>query len=140
MFHPLAYDETCRTYLARFSGTLTDQDQADFAKVAKALRQLHGPVAGLQDYRDVEMLAITTNQTVQRGYVPQIMVGQKRAVVADGVVFGMMRMFATYQEARGELPPVIVRTLAEAYDVLCIMPADFKPEPFIPPVFDHLVD
>ena len=129
MFHPLAYDERNRVYLARFSGTLTDQDQVEFAIVAKALRHQHGPVAGLQDYLGVETLAITTTQTISRGSAPPIMTGQKRAVVADGVIFGMFRMFATYQEAKGDLPPAVVRTLAEAYDVLGLIGRDFNPVP-----------
>jgi hypothetical protein len=93
MFHPLAYDERSRTYLARFSGALTEQDQVDFATAARECLLLHGPTAGLQDYREVTSCAITANQTVSRGRSRPIMTGQKRVVVADGLVFGMMRMF-----------------------------------------------
>jgi hypothetical protein len=125
MFHPFAYDDQCRTYLARFSGTLTDQDLVDFKVALRECRRLRGLTAGLQDFTQVESCALTTSETVSRGREPQIMTDQRTAVVAGGVVFGMLRLCSSYHDQT--LVPVIVRTLPEAYEVLGLAPCDFHP-------------
>jgi hypothetical protein len=125
MFHPIAYDDQCRTYLARFSGTLTDQDLVDFKVAVRECRRLHGLTAGLQDFTQVESCASTTSETVARGMEPQIMTDQRTAVVAGGAVFGMMRLCSSYHDQI--LVPAIVRTLSEAYELLGLATRDFHP-------------
>lgn len=126
MFHPFAYDEPSRTCLARFSGTLTEHDLIAYDVAARACLGLHGPIAALVDFSHVEAVEVTTAQIVARGMCPQIMTGQKRAIVANGVLFGMMRMFGAYQ-SRESLEPMIMRTLPEAYKALGLVARDFHP-------------
>jgi len=126
MFHPFAYDERHRTYLVHFSGTLTQQDMLAFDVAALECRDLHGPVDGLIDFSDVESVDVTTAQFVARATRPQIMVGQSRAIVANGLVFGFMRMFGVYQSRDG-VEPMIVRTLPEAYEALGLVVDEFRP-------------
>lgn len=126
MFHPFAYDEKHRTWLARFSGTLTEQDLVASDVATRECLARHGPAAGLLDFSCVDSMAVTVAETVSRGLRPQIMVGQKRAIVANGVVFGMMRIFGTYQ-SRDSLEPMVMHTLPEAYEALGLPAHDFQP-------------
>lgn len=126
MFHPIVYDEQSRTYLARFSGTLTDQDMAASDVAARKCLALHGPTAGLLDFSYVVSCALTSAQTAARGSQPEIMVGQKRAIVANAAVYGMMRMFHAYQP-QDSVAPMILRTLPEAYAALGLVERDFHP-------------
>jgi hypothetical protein len=126
MFFPFAVDKQSKTYLARFSDTLTLADFAAFDFAALAFRASHGPTAGLMDFSRVGEVRITSEQIVSRGMVPQIMTGQPRAIVVDGMLFGMMRMFGAYQSRDG-VEPMIVRTLPEAYKALGLVAGDFHP-------------
>jgi hypothetical protein len=126
MFHPFAYDEQSRTCLARFSGTLTEQDLVVCDVAARACLTLHGPVAGLVDFSHVDSVEVTAAQIISRGMGRQIMVGQRRAIVANGVLFGLMRMFSTYQ-SQYSVEPMIMRTLPEAYAALGLVAPDFQP-------------
>ena len=78
------------------------------------------------DFSHVDAVEVTTDQIVARGMCPQIMTGQKRAIVANGVLFGMMRMFGAYQ-SRDSVEPMIMRTLPEAYKALGLAAGDFHP-------------
>jgi hypothetical protein len=126
MFHPLTYDGTCRTYLASFSGTLTEQDLADCREALQECLLRHGPVAGLQDFSEVTRCELTASLTVSRGLAPQLMTGQKRVIVAEGLVFGMMRMYAAYQSTHN-VEPIVVRSFSEAYEELGFVAGDFHP-------------
>ncbi len=126
MFHPFTYDEQHRTYLARFSGTLTPQDMAAFDVAVHACRALHGLTEAVVDFSDVASVDVTTEQFIARAKQPQIMTGQKRALVANGMLFGMMRLYGTYQSMAG-LEPMIVHSLAEAYEALGLPAGDFHP-------------
>ena len=133
MFHPITYDELHRTYLARFSGTLTEQDMIAFDAATVACRTLHGPADGLVDFTEVDLTEITTKQFVSRGMRPQIMTGHRRAVVANGLLFGMMRMFAAYQSRDDPEPMIIKHSLPEAYEALGLVACDFHPVALGPP-------
>ena len=137
MFHPFAYDERHRTYLVHFSGTLTQQDMLAFDVAALECRDLHGPVDGLIGFSDVESVDATTDQFVARATKPQIMVGRKRAIVANGLVFGLMRMFGVYQSREG-VEPMIVRTLPEAYEALGLVADEFHPVALSTPLVSAL--
>jgi hypothetical protein len=126
MFFPFAFDERSNTYLARFSDTLTQEDFAAFDVAALACRALHGPTAGLMDFSRVGEVRVSSAEMVCRGLQPQIMTGQPRAIVADGMLFGMMRMFGAYQ-SRDSVEPMIMRTLPEAYKALGLVAGDFHP-------------
>jgi hypothetical protein len=63
---------------------------------------------------------------VSRAMAPQIMTGQPRAIVADGVLFGLMRVFGAYQ-SKDSVEPMIMRTLPEAYKALGLVAGDFHP-------------
>ena len=126
MFFPFAVDARSNTYLARFSDTLTLEDFAAFDFATLACRALHGPTAGLMDFSRVDEVRVSSAQMVSRGVAPQIMTGQQRAIVADGMLFGMMRMFGAYQ-SRDNVEPMIMRTLPEAYKALGLVAGDFHP-------------
>jgi hypothetical protein len=133
MFDPIAYDEKHRTWLARFSGTLSEQDLDGASSGIGECFILHGPTAGLLDFSAVDSVKVTYAQIVSRGMRPQTMVGQKRAIVADGAVFGMMRVFGVYQSEHS-VEPMIVRTLGQAYDALDLVAEDFHHVPLSPPL------
>jgi hypothetical protein len=126
MFLPFAFDAHSRTYLARFSDTLTDHDLEAFSVAVSACRFRHGATAGLQDFSRVGEVELSSGQLVSRAKRLAIMTGQQRVIVADGMLFGMMRMFAAYQSLHS-VEPIILRTLPEAYKSLGVAIEDFHP-------------
>jgi hypothetical protein len=126
MFLPFAFDVLSRTYLARFSDTLTDKDLTACDVAVRTCHSRHGAMAGLQDFSAVGEVEISSSQLVSHARRLSIMTGQQRVIVADGMLFGMMRMFAAYQ-SQHILEPIVLRTLPEAYKSLGVAFTDFHP-------------
>jgi hypothetical protein len=65
---------------------------------------------------------------VARGRRPSRMPGRRRVYVTDNdVVFGLLRVYAAYQQRSGASPPAIVRSLAEGLNLLDASHATFEP-------------
>jgi hypothetical protein len=126
MFLPFAFDVLSRTYLARFRDTLTDEDLTACDVAVRTCHSRHGAMAGLQDFSGVGEIEISSSQLLSHASRLSVMTGQQRVIVADGMLFGMMRMFATHQ-SQHSLEPIVLRTLPEAYKLLGIAFADFHP-------------
>jgi hypothetical protein len=90
---------------------------------------------GILDFSRVVAVAITGQQVAYyAGRRSQIMTGRRRVVVAQGEMYGMMRMLGTRQALAGSREPMIVRTLPEAYEALGVLAREFHPVALSTPV------
>jgi hypothetical protein len=125
----VSFDGKYRVLLASFSATFVEADIATLAAAVADFKTREGVVRGLVDFTDVEVIDVTlaamTRAAQER---PQIMTGQDRVyVIPQALLFGMTRVFGTYQSLGGFIEPQIVRTMAEAYAALDLADPDFRP-------------
>jgi hypothetical protein len=128
MFQTLAVDDQGKNYFARFDGTLTAMDLAEFDLALVGCRSSDGFVSGLLDFTGVIGVELTTEEVVSRGKRSSFMGGHLRVIVANGLLFGLMRMYATHK-SQNSIEPVVVRTLSRAYEELGLAP-QMTPELF----------
>jgi len=124
----LLFDRRHRVLLARFSGTLDGAAVAALDDAAARFVEREGPVSSIADFSNVETVGMVTDTIVNRGLLPPIMKDQLRVfVVPRDDLYGLARMFATYQRASGNREPVLVRSLDQAYTTLGLVDPDFQP-------------
>src|SRR6478735_4958743 len=113
----VAFERRHRILLGRFIGVFSSDDIEALDRVVKKFVQENGPVVGLMDWSDVDTIAVPPWRLIQRGRAPQIALGQQRVmVVPDGPLHDMVRAYADQQRNYGNLEPIVVRSLEEAYD------------------------
>jgi hypothetical protein len=115
-----------KVVLVRFFGDLAEEDFAalDALRVAGYGR---GPYDTILDLTAVEQTALTTNFVATRGALPQAFQDRKRIYVVPGEDLKLLfRLYASYQVAKGWLPPLIVDTLAEALQELGVSSLEFS--------------
>lgn len=125
----LSFDGKHRVLLASFSATFGEADIATLATAVADFKTREGTVRGLVDFTDVEIIDVTlaalTRAALER---PQIMTGQDRVyVIPQALLFGMGRVFGTYQSLGGFTEPQIVHTMPEAYAALDLVDPEFRP-------------
>jgi hypothetical protein len=124
----LLIDRKHRVLLTRFSGTLRHEVLLAQAVAARTSAASEGPTRGLLDFTDVTAVDIPVETLKEMGSRPQNIPHQVRVYVMPNTdQFGGARMFGTYQDIAGNIAPVIVRTMGEAYRALAITDPDFKP-------------
>ncbi|MDB5488414.1 MAG: hypothetical protein JWQ58_2129 [Reyranella sp.] len=124
----VAFERRHRILLSRFIGVFSFDDIEALDRVVKKVVHENGPVAGLLDLSNVDTIAVPPWRLIQRGRAPQIALGQQRVMVApDGPLHDMARAYADQQRDYGNLEPIVVRSLEEAYDVLGIADPVFEP-------------
>jgi hypothetical protein len=115
----LAFERSHRVLLARFHGIF---EPADLRRLDEAVRDLvreQGPVRGLLDFTDVTLVAVPETLLRARSRLPQISPGQMRAIVApQDEVFALATACGARQRDFGNVRPLVVRTLDEAYEAL----------------------
>jgi len=126
----LFFDRRHNVILVRLSGRVIANDLARMDVTARALVARQGPARGLLDFTDVEVFDIDLAAFIQRGQRAAIMTNKERVFVTPRAdLFGLGRMFSTYQKIGGNLEPVVVRTMDEAYRVLELVDPEFEPLP-----------
>lgn len=125
----ISFERKFRVLLASFSGTFVPADIAFLNARVADVRNSQGPVRGIVDMTAVEVIGVTLDDMTQaaRGQ-PQIMTGQERVyVIPQTLLFGMGRLFGTYQGLAGYIEPHVVRTMLEACKILGLVDPDFQP-------------
>jgi hypothetical protein len=123
----LLFERRYRVLLVRFSERLAHDDLARLDRAARAFVAEHGVTRGLVDFTAVDVIEIDTAEFVRRGQQAAIMTGQDRVYVMPRPdLFGLGRMFSTYQKIGGNLEPVVVRTVDEAYRALELVDPEFE--------------
>jgi hypothetical protein len=125
----ISFERKYRVLLASFSGAFTPDDIALLNATVADFRKSQGPVRGIVDMTAVEVIGVTLEDMTRaaRGQ-PQIMAGQDRVyVIPQTLLFGMGRLFGTYQGLAGFTEPHVVRTMPEACEILGLVDPDFQP-------------
>jgi hypothetical protein len=126
----LLFDANHRVLLTRFFGTLSREDLSAAAESARALMKREGPVRGLIDFSDVQTIDVSIEHFVSRARKPAVLAdGERVYVMPRPDLYGLGRMYGTYQGLAGNREPSVVRTLAEAYVSLGLTEPDFRPVP-----------
>jgi hypothetical protein len=128
----LSVERTQSVLMVTFSGkmTLEDLNKLDTAVVSFVKRE--GLTRGfLIDCTDVEELAVPTAVFARRGQRPQNVVSDQERVyvMPQPDMFGMGRMFGTYQRMVGKKEPLVVKTLTEAFYELKLTDPVFESVP-----------
>jgi hypothetical protein len=119
--------EPRRIVLIRFRGELAE---ADFTALDALGREKQGGPSYdvVFDMTAVEKIDIATDFVSKRGALPQAFTDHERIyVVQQEDLKLLVRLYAAYQASQGWRPPVIVRTLDEAFGRLGVTAADFAP-------------
>ena len=125
----LFLDRKNRVLLTRVSGILRHEEMLAQSIAARKIDASEGPLRGLLDFSDVEAVDIPLDMIKQLGKGQQNIANQVRVylIPSNDHQFGLARLFGTYQSLSGNVEPQIVRTMAQAYDVLQITDPDFVP-------------
>jgi hypothetical protein len=123
----LEFEYHHRVLLARFFGILTPEDVLQFDEAARLIVAREGPLRGILDYSDIEIVAVPKTLLVQRARLPQISPGQERVLVAaKPETYEMARAYAAQQRDFGNVEPRVVPTLPDAYRLLGLDKPDFQ--------------
>ena len=107
--------------MVKFSSSMTQEDLNNLDTAVVAFIKKEGATRGfLIDCTDVEDLAVPTGVFVRRGQrSANVVSDQERVyVMPQPDLFGMGRMFGTYQRMVGKKEPLVVKTLTEAFCAL----------------------
>jgi hypothetical protein len=124
----LSFDSNHRVVLAQFGGVLSTEDIEDFDKALAAFVSRHGFARGIFDFSSVQANAVPQSFLVKRARLAQILLGQERVIVApQQEIYELARAYAAQQRDFGNVEGQVVRTLKEAYRMLDLENADFRP-------------
>jgi hypothetical protein len=124
----LSFEAHHRVLLVRFFGSMTLQDLSTLDRTAHAFVAREGVVRVIADFTDVSKTEFATSTITNRGLRKPIMGDQPRIYVASTPeLFGLARLFASYQENVAGRGPKIVATMAEAYRAFDLTDPDFQP-------------
>lgn len=126
----LFFERRHNVLLVRLSGRVVAEDLARLDVTARALVAQQGPSRGLVDFTGVDVFDIDLPAFIQRGQRAAIMTNQQRVFVTPRPdLFGLGRLFSTYQKIGGNLEPLVVRTMDEAYRAMELVDPEFEPLP-----------
>lgn len=126
----LFFERRHNVLLVRFSDRLARDDLSRLDRAARELVARQGPSRGLVDFTAVEVIEVDTAEFIRRGQQAAIMTDQDRVYVMPRPdLFGLGRMFSTYQKIGGNREPLVVRTMDEAYRALELVDPEFEPLP-----------
>lgn len=114
--------------LVDFCGAFTAESLVVLDERLQAFVAREGVMPTIIDFTGVESVNIAVATLVHRGGQRSQLLGQRRIFVSsDLLLFGLLRLYGTYQENQGETPPITVRSLPEAFAELGISGPVFEP-------------
>lgn len=125
----LFFDERHQVLSARFGGTVTDDILLGSYRRVSSWMDTHGHCSAIADFNDATSFRVTANGIKQlASSSPLAPDSFKRIVVApQDLVFGMGRMFEILGSNTRKKNVHVVRTAAEAYELLGINSPEFHP-------------
>lgn len=124
----LAFERKQRVVLVRFSGSLTRGALDRMSEAVRLFAVREGPTRGIVDFSGVETVDVPTEAIIERGRRRPVMGDAERIFVTpQSVLFGLSRLFASYQNGTGNQAPVIVHTIQEAYERFGLDNPNFEP-------------
>ena len=129
MPYQIDFDSTNRVLRARFEGRVTDDDLKSGYRFGQENVTGFDPLSGITDFSGVTTVAFSAQTMRELARTKPILPNPSRVVVfvaPSPDLFGMARLFELEgAEARPNLQ--VVRTMAEAYQVLNIRNPQFVP-------------
>jgi hypothetical protein len=126
----LAFDRAQNVLLSRFTGMLVADDIRALDEAVVRFVRDHGNVRGLLDFTDVIHVAVPESFFQARSRLPQISVNEERVFVAPHEeALALARRYASQQRDFGNRAPAVVKTMAEAYELLGMKTPNFVPVP-----------
>jgi hypothetical protein len=116
--------------MVKFSSKMTEEDLNALDTAVVAFVRKEGATRGfLIDCTDVEDLDVPTGVFVRRGQRSvNVVSDQERVyVMPQPDLFGMGRMYGTYQRMAGKREPLVVKSLPEAFEALGLGEPKFEP-------------
>jgi hypothetical protein len=116
----LKFERNRRILLVQFSGVLSREGLNGLDAAVVAFVKKEGPTKGFViDCSRVEDVSVPTGEFVRRGQRNSVVADQERVYIMPREdMFGLGRMFGTYQRMVGKKEPIVVKTLTEAFDAL----------------------
>jgi anti-anti-sigma regulatory factor len=122
-----AIDRRNSVLLVTFSGAVTVEALIVLDDQMKDFIAHEGTMPTVIDFTDVSSVDANLATFVNRGKDRSLMTGQPRVFVAiDPLLFGLLRLYGTHQDIRGEQPPTIVHSVAEAFEALAVTEPTFE--------------
>jgi predicted RNA-binding Zn-ribbon protein involved in translation (DUF1610 family) len=132
VFH-LLHDKRHNVLLTRFSGTYVATDISLRDKAVARFVARNGLARGIMDFSAVEAVDVAIEVVVERSSRPGLLSGQPRVIVAPREpLWAMNRIFAAHRLFRQGEEPLLVRSIAEAYQALSLIDPIFEPVPIDP--------
>lgn len=123
--------------MARFEGALTDQSIIELDESLRQYVETHGMCRGILDLSHVTNASVTMSFLVQRAQANPLIAGQRVFVGLSDHVYGLLRLFQTYQGiTTSQQPPIVVRTMEEAYSQIGLESSNFEPVDISPTYTD----
>lgn len=117
--YTLMFAQSQRVLLISYCGPLTGTDIRDLDISARAFIEIHGQVPSIVDLSGVTAISISTEVVKTMGTIAPAMGKEMRAYVAPSdEAFGMVRLYAAHQELAGHPAPRVVRSFAEAIELI----------------------
>jgi hypothetical protein len=128
----LKFESERRILLVQFTGALSSENLNGLdAEVVAFVKKEGAPKGFVIDCSNVDEVSVPTGEFVRRGQrSANVVADQERVYVMPREdMFGLGRMFGTYQRMVGKKEPIVVKTLTEAFDALKLDDPNFQPLP-----------
>ena len=128
----LKFEPSRRILLVQFTGDLSSEKLHGLDAEVVAFVKKEGPPSGFViDCSKVDEVSVPTGEFVRRGQrANSVVANQDRVYVMPREdMYGLGRMFGTYQRMVGKKEPIVVKTLTEAFDALHLDDPNFLPLP-----------
>ncbi|MDP1963877.1 MAG: hypothetical protein Q8K93_16930 [Reyranella sp.] len=123
-----AIDRGNGVLLVKFEGSITVESLIALDRELKSFIAREGIMPTVIDFTDITSVDVQISTLVHRGKNRSLMPGQQRVFVAtESLLFGLLRVYGAYQDGRGERPPMIVRSLGDAFATLSLTDPKFEP-------------
>jgi hypothetical protein len=124
----LEIDRAKAVLLVTFAGAMTVESLAILDSQLTDFIAREGTMPTVIDFTAVTSVDVGVSSLANRGRGRTLMPGQPRVfVTTDMLLFGLLRLYSTHQDNRGERPPTIVRSLAEALALMSLCDPKFEP-------------
>jgi hypothetical protein len=122
-------DRKRRVVLVRYSALLTAENLDRLDIMSADFVAHEGDMDVIIDFRGVPAGIVETSVVVDRGRIPSHTIGGRHRVfiVKDDLHYGLMRIYAAYQDGQRQDVPDIARSLDEALALFDATGATFEP-------------
>ena len=124
----LAFEPHHRVLRVAFSGRMSQEGLNNLDSSVVAFVKKEGPTLGFViDCSAVEDFDVPTGEFVRRGQRKSVVGQQDRVyVMPRDDMYGLGRLFGTYQRICGNHEPLVVKTIGEAYSALHLTDPHFQ--------------